>query len=178
MVRNWFARLFAQKSSAGKAENLYSAVMARALDPDLYESGLSEDTFDGRFEAVSLHCAMVMRSLREFGKPGMALAESLYRRVFDGFDHALRERGAGDSSIARKIRGYGERFFGLARAIDAALAEEKRFEALMEVLERNGIGSGARGELAEYLMELERQCAEMPLEAFESGDISWPSIEN
>ena len=172
----WLSKLLGRGSSAVSAQSLYDAAMQRALLPELYETGLAEDTFDGRFETVTLHTSLIMRHLRAHEAAGKRLADELYRLVFDGFDHALRERGAGDSSIARKVRGLGERFFGLARAIDTAImAEEPQIE-LRNVLVRNAIGGGNPDHLALYLLQIDAYLSKISLEAFQTGNLNFPEI--
>ena len=170
-MSNWLVKLLGGRSRANPEKALYEALMERSLSPALYEKGLAEDTFEGRFEAVTLHSALLMRALRQFGAPGKELADGLYKRVFDGFDHALRERGAGDSSIARKIRGLGERYFGLARAVDVALQAEDPQLELKNVLVKNAIGGGDSDELATYLRGIEAELSKIDLEAFQKGGV-------
>ena len=170
-----FAKLFGRGEDPSRAEDLYQSVMSAALAPALYEAKWLNDTFDGRFESVTLHSALVMRHLRAFDEPGRTLADALYRQVFNGFDHALRERGAGDSSIARKIRALGERFFGLARAVDGALDEDAPQESIQSVLIRNGIGGEASAAAAAYLLELDTHLQALTLEQFETASIDWPT---
>lgn len=132
-----------------------------ARDPELYQLGLAQDTLDGRFEMVTLVTALVLRRLRDLGEPGRKLADSVYREVFSGLDHALREEGVGDASIARKVRGLGERFFGLARAVDGALGGADEITALTKVLARNGIIDLEAGKpLSAWLLELAQRLAE------------------
>lgn len=175
-MSNWLSKLLGNSDEKASTELLYNMMMERALQPALYETGLAEDSFDGRFEAVTLHSALIMRNLRQHGEEGQHLANDLYKKVFNGFDHALRERGAGDSSIARKIRGLGERFFGLARAIDGALAEDDPEEPLKGVLVKNAIGGGLPAKLAKYLLELDHLLAREPLQSFQSGQCNLPII--
>ena len=92
------------------------------MDRQLYENGLARDTFDGRFEQVALHGALVLRALRLRGEKKQA--EALVKVIFSGFDHAYRETGVGDSSISRKVRRLGERFYGLARGMNNALQSQ------------------------------------------------------
>ena len=110
------------RGDTAAARAAYECVMAAALDPSLYTGGVAADTFDGRFEMTALFASLAMRRLRHAGAPGRTLADALYRRLFSGFDYALREEGTGDATIAKKVRGLGERFYGLARAVDAGLA--------------------------------------------------------
>ena len=126
------------------------------------------------FESVTLHSALIMRRLRSFGQDGKLLADEFYKLVFEGFDHALRERGAGDSSIARKVRGLGERFFGLARAIDTAFGTENPAAELRAVLERNAVGGGSTDLLALYLLQTDVYLSGILLETFQSGNLKFP----
>ena len=173
----WLSKLLGRRGEHSAAKQLYEIMMDRALLPALYESRLADDTFDGRFETVTLHSALIMRRLRDHGEPGKLLADALYKRVFEGFDHALRERGAGDSSIARKVRGLGERFFGLARAIDTALDSEGQRVELRSVLVRNAVGGGNPDHLALYLLQIDAYLADVPLEAFQTGDLIFPDVQ-
>ncbi len=135
------------------AAHWHRAIQAAARDPEPYQQGLAADTLAGRFQMVSLVTVLVLRRVREEGKPGRALADRIYRQVFSRFDHALREDGVGDSSIARKMRKLGEEFFGLARAVDAALSGERSEQELAQVLVRNGVTSPQNGPaLAAWLL--------------------------
>lgn len=148
---------------------LYDHVLSGALEPALYETGLAEDSFDGRFEQVALHGALILRALRLSGRQNQARA--LLDMIFSGFDHAYRENGVGDSSISRKVRKLGERFYGLARKLNAAL-EAENSSALIEFLERNQLGQGAPQRLADYLRSADKALREKQ-DVFHAG---WPSL--
>lgn len=151
----------------------YDCVMSAALDPALYQLGLAEDTFDGRFAMVTIHAALVMRRLRECGEEGRALADALYKKVFSGFDYALREKGTGDATIAKKVRRLGESFFGLARALDAALSNSATSGTLETVLERNGISP----DLAEHVANIDKSLASQDDQAVLAGEFAWPTVK-
>jgi cytochrome b pre-mRNA-processing protein 3 len=96
-----------------------------------------------------------MRRMRELGGEGRALSTAFSELLFSDFDHALRENGVGDSSIARRIRKMGEEFFGLAKAVDEALDTTSPKQALTEVIARNVQRDTAKAEaLAAYLIDL------------------------
>jgi len=176
-VLNWLSNLFSKSSDKTSADALYDSVMRAALNDRLYLDGLASDTFDGRFEAVTLLSAVVLRNLRAHGQSGKALADKLYRKVFDGFDHALRERGAGDSSTARKVRAYGERYFGLARAVDTAFDAADSITELGQVLTRNGVGGGETQRFALFLESCDKNLSSQSLEDFRTGQLNWPLTE-
>lgn len=170
----WLSNLFSRQEKQASAAKLYQSVMKYALAPELYEVGIADDSFEGRFESVTLHSAIIMRNLRQHGQKGRELCDALYRQIFAGFDHALRERGAGDSSIARKIRGYGERFFGLARSVDRAFEAEVPKSHLNDIITRNNIITSNADHLADYLIEMNTKIAGMSFQSIESGEIFKP----
>ena len=115
------------------------AVTTEARRPEPYLKGWVTDTIYGRFNMVTLIATLAMRRLREEGREGQALSKAFSELLFSDFDHALRENGVGDSSIARRIRKMGEEFYGLAKAIDEALELGGPQEQVATVLKRNGI---------------------------------------
>ncbi|WOR13793.1 ubiquinol-cytochrome C chaperone family protein [Hyphomonas sp. FCG-A18] len=173
-IRKWLGKQDADKRVS---EQWHSEIMAMARDPEPFLRGWVTDTLEGRFAMASLVTILVLRRLRDIGSEGRALADGVYREVFSGFDHALREHGVGDSSIARRMRKMGEEFFGLARAIDAALAG-KGDEPLAEVLRRNGIikADEHKEALADWVMLREGELARLDEAALLAGQVGWRKL--
>lgn len=113
------------------------AVTAQARLPEPYLKGWVPDTIYGRFNMVALMATLALRRLRTCGAEGRALSKALGEMLFSDFDHALRENGVGDASIARRIRKMGEEFYGLAKAIDEALDAGAPQKEVATVLQRN-----------------------------------------
>ena len=172
--------LFSPKARrlSGAAKAWHDEIQTLARKPDLYQRGYVPDTVDGRFHMLALMSALVLRRLRDAGADGRALADKVYREVFSGIDHAMREEGVGDSSIARKMRKRGESFFGLARAVDGAFGEDNTDIALRDVLERNAIASGEASEaISGYLIEVSFKLSDLPLETLISEG-PWPLLHD
>lgn len=152
----WFRRHKTRRA----AQRLHRAILRKARDPQPFQDGLVPDTLEGRFHMVTLIAAITIRSLRAGGETSSALIERLNDEIFSGFDHALREEGVGDSSIARRIRKMGETYVGLARAVDTALESENVPRELANVLSRNGVTKPAQAsDLAALLMAFANQMA-------------------
>jgi cytochrome b pre-mRNA-processing protein 3 len=155
----WFKK---DKPVREAASRWHSAIMEKARDTMPFQQGLVEDTLEGRFHMVTLVSTLVMRRLRDFDNDGRALADGVYKNVFSSFDHALREEGVGDSSIARKIRKMGEEFFGLARAIDGAFDEDDATNALTRTLVKNVNRDDVKARaLADWVQAAERALSVM-----------------
>lgn len=169
--RRWFGLKLGKNRKPSSP--LYRSVLSGALNQDLYIRQLAEDTFNGRFEQLALHGALVMRHLREHGAAGRSAAQQLHEEIFSGIDHAYRETGVSDATIARKVRGSGERFLGLARGLDAALNDDGP-DALSDFVERNGLGGASPITLADYLRRADKRLREQLEKSALSEDIDWP----
>ena len=99
----------------GAAKRWRDAVTTEARLPEPFLKGWVTDTIYGRFNMVTLIATLAMRRLRMAGGDGRALSKAFSELLFSDFDHALRENGVGDSSIARRIRKMGEEFSGSQR---------------------------------------------------------------
>ena len=164
-------RLFLSERRQEKqaAKDLYDVVLRGALAPQIYLNHLAEDTFDGRFEQVALHGALVMMALRD--RKSQKLSEALLKQIFDGFDYAYRETGVGDSSISRKVRTLGERFYGLARGLEKALRSETN-EALAAFVSRNALADNSKDLLVSYL----RSARERLSHVKDLSTVDWPHV--
>ena len=166
---------FGNREHKQAARRLRDAVLSAARAPDLYTTGLAADTFDGRFEQVALHGALVMRRLRSTGAEGQALADTLMRELFSVFDYSLRETGVGDTTISRKVRGLGERFYGLARGLDKALKKADDAE-LSAFVSRNGLAHGTVEAVVQRLRHIDDTLARHSEDEILGGQLDW-SIE-
>jgi cytochrome b pre-mRNA-processing protein 3 len=131
---DWLKRDRVDKDAARRWRD---AVTTQARSPEPYLKGWISDTIYGRFHMVALVATLAMRRLRAEGREGQALSKAFSEMLFSDFDHALRENGVGDSSIARRIRKMGEEFYGLAKAIDVALEMGGPQAEVAAVLKRN-----------------------------------------
>ena len=166
-------RLFSKPDpKAEAAKRLADAVFSGARQPGLFLKGYARDDFDGRFQMAALHGGLVMRRLKVLGGEALVVSEKLGEALFDRFDYAYREEGVGDASIARKVRKLGERYFGLARAMDGALEGEEPLEA---VLSRNGLGQESVNGLADYARQADAALAQTSEAELLAGEITWPA---
>jgi len=156
---NWFNRKTVDKDVARRWRD---AVTAQARVPEPFLKEWVTDTIYGRFNMVTLVATLAMRRMRALGGDGKALSEAFTELLFSDFDHALRENGVGDSSIARRIRKMGEEFFGLAKAVDEALDAGGAKKELIAVLQRNVQSDEEKAKsLALYLLDLNVQVEDL-----------------
>lgn len=105
--------------SRATIQAIYGAIVAQARRPEFYDALGVPDTVEGRFDMVLLHLWITLRSLRS--RPdGDALAQALFDEFCNDMDANLREMGVGDLAVPKRMRAFGEAFYGRMKAYDAA----------------------------------------------------------
>ena len=94
------------------SEILYGNAVELARDPAFFSTHGVADTVDGRFDALALVVALVMRRLKACGEDGAALSQDLFDSMFSDMDLSLREMGAGDIGVSKRVRVMAEAFMG------------------------------------------------------------------
>lgn len=132
-------RLRDRKAARESAGTLYRAVVEQARSSAFYRDAGVPDTLDGRFELVALHAFMVLRRLQaDPGRTGV-LAQALFDAMFDDMDRSLREMGAGDLGVGRRVKFMASSFLGRVKAYEGGL--DGGDEALRSALVRNLYGT-------------------------------------
>jgi cytochrome b pre-mRNA-processing protein 3 len=119
------------------AAALYARTAEQARAPMLFEACGIPDTLDGRFDALSLHAALMIDRLRR-EPDGEGLAQAFFDAMFRHLDLTLREIGVQDLGVGRRIKVMAEGLHGRALAYREAMAGGR--EPLTDVLRRNAYG--------------------------------------
>jgi cytochrome b pre-mRNA-processing protein 3 len=106
--------------------------VAAARQPKFYAQWGVPDTVDGRFDMIVLHLYLVLDRLRP---EHFEFRQALSELFFADMDRSIREMGAGDLSVAKKVRRMAEAFSGRVEAYEQARAKG-RIE-LEQALTRN-----------------------------------------
>jgi cytochrome b pre-mRNA-processing protein 3 len=169
---------------------LYGAIVAQARSPLFYTHYGVSDSVEGRFELIVLHLVLVLRRLgaeeaaASERRPSLGPGSAVGQRLFDVFcrdlDDNLREMGVGDLAVPRKMRQFGEAFYGRQAAYGAALgcADPQELE---KALARNILSKADAGEkaapLARYMRAAATQLDAEPEDALIAGRPVFPSPE-
>lgn len=137
----------ARPSPRATIEPIYGTIVAQTRDPLFYKHLEVPDTVDGRFDLLILHLWLVLRRLRKVTR-GVELSQALFDHFCNDMDANLREMGVGDLAVPRRMRAFGEAFYGRTAAYD--LAWEAGEGQLAEALQKN-IFSGRQSEGARRL---------------------------
>ena len=114
---------------------LWHKVVELARDPGWYARGGVADTVPGRFDAITLVLALVMR--RMDGQPELRAPSARLTELFvSDMDGQLRQSGVGDLAMAKRMGRLMSVLAGRMEALEQALAQPDDAE-LVAVIERN-----------------------------------------
>lgn len=124
------------------AGEFHAALVARAREPEFFATFGIKDTLDGRFDLIVLHAWMVLERLREAG--ASRLSQAFIDAVFVGFDEGLRELGAGDIGMGKRVKKLADAFYGRMQAYSDAADDAAMAAALTRNLYRGAADPGAK----------------------------------
>jgi cytochrome b pre-mRNA-processing protein 3 len=166
--------LFRKNTATDAVYGVYRAIVAQSRQPVFYAEWGVPDTVTGRFDMISLHMALVFRRLRA-NETSKGFSQAVFDLFFKDMDRSLREMGAGDLGVPKKIQKMGNLFFGLLAAINEAMDRNDR-EALAAVFSRNIFGDAGLEHafaLADYALEQDRVLAAQPVDSITGGTVTF-----
>lgn len=159
---------------------LYAMVVAQARQAAFYETGGVPDTMEGRFDMIVLHLCLVLRHLRGGEGEASHAGQALFNAFCADMDGNLREMGVGDLAVPKRMKKFGEAFYGRAAAYDDALAAQDDAK-LRDVLMRNVFddlsATDLAGWLARYMRQADRQLAVLPRDTLLAAQWRFPVPE-
>lgn len=164
---------FFRKTASEPVLAVYSAIVAQSRQPRFYAELGVPDTVTGRFDMISLHMALLFRRLRSETGRRKDFGQAVFDLFFKDMDRSLREMGAGDLGVPKKIQKMGNIFFGLLAAMNEAM-DRKDVAALEAVLARNifdGEGGPNVHALALYVMAEDTSLLTQTADAITGGSI-------
>jgi cytochrome b pre-mRNA-processing protein 3 len=177
------SRLFKTKASLEEvAASLYRTLVAQARQPRFYADYGVPDSVDGRFELLGLHMFFVLHRLKAGDAAAAELAQVLFDTMFGDMDRSLREMGAGDLGVGKRVRAMAEGLYGRMAAYEAGLATDDT--ALAAALRRNLYGTVKEGEpsaaalrgLCAYIRETAQHVGGQTQAQLAQGEITFPAV--
>lgn len=147
--------------------------MDQARSPTLFGEFGVPDTVDGRFEMVALHTFLVLRRLKGATDSGATLGQDLFDVMFEDMDVSLREMGAGDMGVGKRVKAMVQAFYGRVAAYEKGLAggETDLKVALRRNVYRAGdVSEDAVAALARYVSDQDRHLVDISPERIAAGD--------
>lgn len=158
---------------------IYNAIVAQARRPEFYESFDVPDTIDGRFDLIVLHAGLYLPRLKAVRAEGKALAQAAFDQMFANLEINLREMGAGDMSVPKKMKSMLAAFYGRATAYDNAIKEGDT-AALRAALHRNvyrgaNVAAPKLDALATYVRAASEALKAASEDDLVAGTFGWPA---
>jgi cytochrome b pre-mRNA-processing protein 3 len=165
--------LFRKSPATDAVYAVYSSIVAQSRQPRFYADWGVPDTVTGRFDMICLHLALVFRRLREEARTTADFSQALFDLFFRDMDRSLREMGASDLAVPKKIKKMSNVFYGLLANLNEALYGGD--PAIVEaVLVRNifeGEASPGAAPLAAYLIAEAQSLAARPVAHIIAGKL-------
>ncbi len=130
MVERW------ARPGGEQAHVLYTEMARVARKPEFYLQYDISDTFDGRFDTLTLIVVLVVRRLNNAGKDGAELAQEVIDLMFADMDLSLHEIGVSENKVGKKVKTIATAFIGRMKAYTTALDNDDDTE-LAAALRRN-----------------------------------------
>ncbi|NKB21147.1 MAG: ubiquinol-cytochrome C chaperone [Alphaproteobacteria bacterium] len=170
--------IFSRKKPQDEAHALYVAIVAQARQPFLFKEFGVADSVDGRFDMISLHIFLVLRRLKTDTDRTADLAQCLFDTMFADMDRSLREMGAGDLGVGRRVKAMATAFYGRLSAYEKALQSNDQAE-LQDAIVRNIFRDDAKksevaGKISRYVLWLATALDECSIEDFLLGQLDFP----
>lgn len=167
---------------------LYGMIVAQARSVAFYTSYGVPDTVEGRFDLIVLHLVLLLRRLEGEGaaspvqgrRQGGGLGQELFDAFCQDLDDNLREMGVGDLAVPKRMRRFGEAFYGRRAAYSAALAaadgQELEKALARNIFEVTGVDARAT-RLARYMRAAANQLDAEEEGALMAGTVTFPNPE-
>ncbi|AXS40270.1 ubiquinol-cytochrome C chaperone family protein [Breoghania sp. L-A4] len=157
---------------------VYVAIVAQARQPHFYARLGVPDTLEGRFDMMVLHAVLLFHRFSGEGAAARDFGQKVFDTFFLDMDRSLRELGASDEGMKKKITRMAEVFYGCADAYASAL-DAGDDAALALALDRNvfmNAPDGAQTEsrsLADYTRAASGALAAQDPAAIVAGTLTW-----
>ena len=166
------------------ASSLYGLVLAQARDRRFFSALGVPDTLDGRFETLALHAFLLLHRLKLESWEGAAgLARAVIEAFVADMDRTLREMGAADLGVGRRVKEMTQALYGRIRAYEEGL-DRSGDGALEAALRRNLYGTLDMPRLADltavarYVRRQHVALAAQPISELRAGRVGFAPLSD
>ncbi len=141
MEKAFFKRISSVIFSSDKTEldicqQIYYKCLLASRKPEFYTKFKVADTFDGRFDMLCLIISVYMHKLTKEPEKTKEFSQILFDVMFKDIDLTLREMGAGDLGVGKRVKIMSENFMGRLIKYSQSL-ENNNTSLLAKALSRN-----------------------------------------
>ncbi len=118
-------KIFAADPFQIPAHEAYVALVNQARKPFFYQECGVADTLDGRFDVIVLHIFLLTQRLKN---ESPEFIRALWEVFFSDMDRSLREMGASDTGIGKRVKKMAQAFYGRIDAYEKTVANKDDFK--------------------------------------------------
>lgn len=176
-----FPKYFYNSGGNFLAKDIYLIILNRAREPHLYSVFKVPDTVDGRFEMITLHMFLVLRRLKGSNRNDNKSCQDLFDYMFTDMDLSLREMGAGDMGVGKRVKAMVQAFYGRVVSYERALEVGK--PELENALKKNVYSNkifehNESSLLADYVWAQDLHLSKLEKEEMKGAQFSFGPIES
>ena len=167
-------KFFGISSIQRSADALYLAAVEQARQTNFYTEMGVPDSVDGRFDMIALHVFLILRRLKQEDEKSQATAQALFDTMFTDMDRGLREMGAGDLGVGRRVKVMAKAFYGRVAAYDLGLLsnDNKLKDTVLRNIFRNDEEAQEHAvSIASYIREQAQTLEQHPLDLLLEGKV-------
>ncbi len=173
------ASLFHRNRYRPQAYAAYTSIVEQARAPDFFLRLDVPDTLDGRYEMIALHMFLVLNRLKAEHEETAEYAQALFDAMFADLDRGLREMGATDMGVGKRVKEMAKGFYGRISAYEKGLEGDD--QTLSEALKRNLYGTvqprtEAVAAMVRYVRSQAETLAHQPIAAFLDNNIKFDPV--
>jgi len=112
---------------------LFEKINKQSLRKDLYLQYKIIDTFENRFELLTIHIVLVVKAMKSDSLMGNETIQKLFDEIFKYLDNSFRELGLGDKVIEMNLNKLLRNFLKKIKLYEQALSE-KNDSSLKKIL--------------------------------------------
>lgn len=175
-----FERVFGKSPAQQCAGTLYAKAVEQARWTNFYAEMGVPDTIDGRFDMVALHVFLILRRLKQEKTKSQATAQALFDTMFINMEHEVRELGAGDLGVSRRVKAMARAFYGRVAAYDQGLDSNggNLREAVLRNVFRGEENQGDHAEsIASYIRNQVEALAGQSVDSLLRGHVHFADME-
>lgn len=167
------------KTELDLCQKIYYKCLLASRRPEFYTKFEVADTFDGRFDMLCLIISVYMHKLTREPEKTKDFNQNLFDVMFKDIDLTLREMGAGDLGVGKRVKIMSENFMGRLTKYSQSLENKNAFllaRALSRNLYRQDSIVNSDNEITTFVLKLSEKVMNLKLdyvmsEEFDMNDL-------
>ena len=167
------------KTELDLCQKIYYKCLLASRRPEFYTKFEVADTFDGRFDMLCLIISVYMHKLTREPEKTKDFNQNLFDVMFKDIDLTLREMGAGDLGVGKRVKIMSENFMGRLTKYSQSLENKDAFllaRALSRNLYRQDSIVNSDNEITTFVLKLSEKVMNLKLdyvmsEEFDMNDL-------